>query len=52
MTSHKHTSPPPDAKEEERSAEERNVVAPTPRDVREKAEDSKEPHQGTTGTKK
>ncbi|WP_105967845.1 hypothetical protein [Streptomyces geranii] len=36
-------TPPVDEKTRERSAEERSVVAPTPRDVREKAENDSEP---------
>ncbi len=36
-------TPPPDEKTRQRSAEQRNVTAPTPRDVREKAENKDEP---------
>ena len=36
-------TPPLDEKTRERSAEQRNVTAPTPRDVREKAEHEDEP---------
>lgn len=37
-TSGDHAAPPPDDETRQRSAEQRNVTAPTPRDVREKAE--------------
>ncbi|WP_329283640.1 hypothetical protein [Streptomyces sp. NBC_01451] len=36
-------TPPVDEETRERSAEQRNVVTPTPRDVRDKAEDDDEP---------
>ncbi|MFH8770479.1 hypothetical protein ACIF83_12300 [Streptomyces sp. NPDC085866] len=35
--------PPADDKTRQRSAEQRNVTAPTPRDVRDKAKDEDEP---------
>ncbi|WP_158515649.1 hypothetical protein [Kitasatospora sp. MBT63] len=41
MTTHEGTAQP-DQETHDRSAEERNVVAPTPADVRAKAEDQKE----------
>ncbi|WP_405540823.1 hypothetical protein OG787_22005 [Streptomyces sp. NBC_00075] len=36
-------TPPVDEETRERSAEERNVITPTPRDVRERAEGDDEP---------
>ena len=38
-----NTPPVDDEETRERSAEQRNVITPTPRDVREKAEDDDEP---------
>ena len=42
-------TPPVDEETCERSAEQRNVIAPTPRDVRDKAEDDDEPDLPPTG---
>ncbi|MFC1415843.1 hypothetical protein [Streptacidiphilus cavernicola] len=42
MTTSDESGKQPDEETRERSAEERNVVAPTPRDVREKGEENPE----------
>ncbi|MFJ9847040.1 hypothetical protein ACIRYZ_42750 [Kitasatospora sp. NPDC101155] len=42
-TRKKNDTPQPDEKTRERSAEERHIVAPTPKDVRANAEDDETP---------
>jgi hypothetical protein len=46
------STPRLDDEERERSAEERNVVAPTPKEVREKADDHQEPQPKPTDPRK
>ncbi|MEU3619112.1 hypothetical protein ABZ725_43485 [Streptomyces sp. NPDC006872] len=45
-----HDTPPVDDETRRRSAEQRNVTAPTPRDVRDKAKDEDEPESPTGDT--
>ncbi|MFH8387068.1 hypothetical protein ACH4E7_40175 [Kitasatospora sp. NPDC018058] len=45
------STPPPDEKTRERSAEERHIVAPTPKDVRAKAENDETPEPPPADTK-
>jgi hypothetical protein len=43
-------TPPVDDETRQRSAEQRNISAPTPRDVRDKAKDDDEPDSQAGGT--
>ena len=45
-----HDTPPVDDETRQRSAEQRNVTAPTPRDVRDRAKDEDEPESPTGDT--